>query len=350
MSWQNWKQKLLLGFDGSGNGSQDKKPGRLALIIALLVLLLMFPLAWYFSAEPELFSVIDNARRLSAVNQQDVVVGSHTTATLITIADTLLKKNGGFLSNDILPPMVLLDNIPAWEFGVLVQVRDLSRALRDMMSRSQSQSTEDTDLMRAESRFNIAPSNWMVPAAESEYKAGINYLKSYLKRLADEDKSDAQFYARADNLRYWLGTANSRLGSLSKRLGASVGQQRRNIDLAGDSAATQSTPAPTEIAVKTPWMKIDDVFYEARGACWALIHILKAVDQDFADVLQKKNARESLQQIIRELEATQQAVYSPIVLNGSGFGVLANHSLVMASYISRANAALIDLRDLLSKG
>jgi hypothetical protein len=39
-----------------------------------------------------------------------------------------------------------------------------------------------------------------------------------------------------------------------------------------------------------------------------------------------------------------------VLLNGSGFGPLANHSLVMASYISRANAALIDLRALLAQG
>ncbi len=57
-----------------------------------------------------------------------------------------------------------------------------------------------------------------------------------------------------------------------------------------------------------------------------------------------------LQQIIRELEATQQPLFSPMVLNGGGFGMLANHSLVMASYISRANAAIIDLRELLSQG
>lgn len=58
----------------------------------------------------------------------------------------------------------------------------------------------------------------------------------------------------------------------------------------------------------------------------------------------------SLRQIIRELEATQQAVWSPMILNGSGFGVMANHSLVMANYISRANAALIDLSELLTQG
>lgn len=102
--------------------------------------------------------------------------------------------------------------------------------------------------------------------------------------------------------------------------------------------------------VKTPWLEIDDIFYEARGSCWALIHIMHAIEYDMRDVLKKKNALVSLRQIIRELEATQEFVWSPMVLNGTGFGFLANHSLVMASYISRANAAVIDLRNLLEQG
>jgi len=101
---------------------------------------------------------------------------------------------------------------------------------------------------------------------------------------------------------------------------------------------------------KTSWWEIDNVFYEARGASWAVLHYLKAVELDFADVLNNKNALISLQQIIKELESSQQAIWSPMVLNGSGFGLLANHSLVMANYLSRANAALIDLRNLLAEG
>ena len=175
-------------------------------------------------------------------------------------------------------------------------------------------------------------------------------MHSYFRRLSDAKARDAQFYARADNLNYWLKTVESRLGSLSQRLSASVGQQRINTDLAGDSAARQSTAAPSSNYVQTPWTEIDDVFFEARGTAWALIHFLKAAELDFADVLEKKNATVSLRQIVRELEATQETVWSPMILNGSGFGLLANHSLVMASYISRANAAIIDLRDLLSQG
>ena len=262
----------------------------------------------------------------------------------------MLNKRGGYLSNDITPPGIWLDNIPNWEYGVLIQVRDLTKAMREAYSRSQSQSTEDKALALAESRFNFDHRSWWLPASEGEYEEGIDYLRDYLLRLSDTEQADAQFYARSDNLRYWLSTVETRLGSLSQRLSASVGQKRINLDLAGDSAAKQSTASPNELQVKTPWLEIDDVFYEARGSAWALIHFLKAVETDFADVLEKKNARVSLQQIIRELEGTQQQLYSPLILNGSGFGVLANHSLVMASYISRANAAIIDLRELLAQG
>ena len=245
---------------------------------------------------------------------------------------------------------MLLDNIPSWEFGVLVQVRDLARVMRENFSRSQSQSTEDIDLAIAEPRFNFDNHSWILPRSEDEYREGIEYTRGYLLRLSDPDQSTSQFYARADNLNAWLATVETRLGSLSQRLSASVGQKRLNVDLAGDTAAGQSTDSPQEVEIKTPWNKIDDVLFEARGTTWALIHFLKAIEIDFADVLEKKNARVSVQQIIRELESTQQAIWSPVVLNGSGFGLFANHSLVMASYVSRANAGIIDLRELLSKG
>ena len=168
--------------------------------------------------------------------------------------------------------------------------------------------------------------------------------------MRDEDTLNAQFYARSDNLQVWLRDVETRLGSLSQRLSASVASSRVNTDLAGDASAVQSTGTPANVQVKTPFLEIDDVFYEARGSCWALLHLLKAIEYDFAEVLEKKNALASLQQIIRELESTQATVWSPIILSGSGFGLVANHSLVMANYISRANAAIIDLRALLKDG
>jgi len=318
------------------------------LIIALLVSLLL--LGWYWSQEPDAFDVAEVTRQQAPEERQNVTVGSATTATVAHLMDTLLNKRGGYLSNDIMPPTIWLDNIPNWEYGVLIQIRDMARALRNDFSRSQSQSVEDADLIIAEPQFNFDNESWLFPATESEYQQGLTALQRYLKRLQNPNNPEAQFYARADNLSDWLGQVEKRLGSLSQRLSASVGQTRINTDLAGDSAAVQSTQTARELEIKTPWMEIDDVFYETRGAAFALVHILKAVEMDFDSILRKKNALISLRQIIRELEATQQTLWSPMVLNGSGFGTFANHSLVMASYISRANAAVIDLRQLLQQG
>lgn len=307
-------------------------------------------LGMYWSIAPDRFDVSENAAVLAADNQGAVVTGSVTTAAVMGVVDTLLDKSGGYLHNDRFPPGLWMDNMPSWEYGVLIQVRDISRAMREVHSRSQSQSTEDPDLAMAEPRFNFKSDSWILPASESEYADGREYTQKYFARLSDTRESNAQFYARADNLRYWLATVDMRLGSLSQRLSASVGQRRLNTDLAGDDSATQSTEAPAEMMVQTPWTKIDDVFYESRGTAWALIHFLKAAEVDFEDILRKKNAQVSMQQIIRELEATQDMVWAPMILNGTGFGTLANHSLVMASYLSRANAAIVDLRDLMSQG
>ena len=190
----------------------------------------------------------------------------------------------------------------------------------------------------------------MLPETEAEYLKGNRALKDYITRLGQTSSQDAQFYARADNLRIWLSEVETRLGSLSQRLSASVGKRQLDVSLAGDAAASQSTASNTEKEVKTPWTELDDVFYEARGTTWALIHLLGAIEVDFRSVLEKKNALVSLKQIIRELEPTQDPLWSPMILNGSGLGIVANHSLVMGSHISRANAAISDLRRLLTEG
>ena len=338
-SFHRWRDTL------SQNGV-----GKVIALVLGVYLLVTVLLGMYWSLTPEPFDVQAKAQELALKDGGSVVTGSVTMGALIGAMETLLDKPGGYTHNDRLPPGVWLDNMPNWEYGVLIQVRDLSRAMREVFSRSQSQSTEDVDLVEMEPRFNFNSDSWVLPSSESEYKDGLKFANRYFTRLSDVQAPGAQFYARADNLRYWLSTVDSRLGSLSQRLSASVGQARLNTDLAGETEASQSTVAPQEQIVSTPWMEIDDVFYEARGTAWALIQFLKAVEIDFADVLRKKNAQVSLQQIIRELEGTQEAVWSPMILNGSGFGPLANHSLVMASYISRANAAIIDLRDLLAQG
>ena len=323
----------------------QRSPWLIGAGVALAVLLvIILILAFWWSREPKPFWVT------SDVSGQRAPIGYSTTQTLIEVTEILLDKPGGYLSNDIAPPGIFLDNVPSWEFGVVVQVRDLARAMRNDYSRSQSQSTEDPDLARAEPVLNYDHNSWMLPSSEGQYRKGIRYLKAYRDRLSDPENRNAQFYARADNFREWLAVVEKRLGSLSQRLSASVGQVRVNTDLAGERAAANTDILPDYVSVETPWLKIDNVFFEARGNTWALVHFLRAAQFDFEKVLNDKNAIVSLRQIIRELEGGLRPIKSPVILNGSGYGVFANHSLVLASYLSRANSAVINLRELLDQG
>jgi hypothetical protein len=316
--------------------------------IAAAILVVLTLVGWYWSREPDTFDVVERTKL--NVNNEALVTGQVVTTALIEVTDTLLNKPGGYLSNDVMPPSLFLDNMPSWEFGVLEMVRDLALAMRKDFSRSQSQSVENSLLTKAQPKLNIDSEAWIMPSAEGEYAIAVTHLKEYREELAHLGPESSQFHTRADNLRDWLKQVEKRLGSLSQKLSASVGAQRENTDLAGDPTALRSTPTPQTYYTRTSWWDIDNNFYEARGATWALLHFLKAVEVDFADVLAKKNAQVSLRQIIRELESTQDSVWSPMILNGDGFGMLANHSLVMANYISRANAALIELTELLNQG
>ena len=250
--------------------SQPSKSTRILWLAVPSTLLLVCLLSMFLlNHEPPPFNPISRATIHAQAHGHQVVPGYATTATLIETVDVLLTKRGGYMSNDILPPWVFLDNLPNWEFGVLVQVRDLARAMRNDFSRSQTQSTEDVDLSEADPLFHYDNARWIPPDTEGRYRKGMDAVERYLVRLSSPTNPDAQFFARADNLTDWLAIVEKRLGSLSQRLSASVGQVRLNTDLSGESEARQSTDSPDVVVVKTAWTEIDDVFYETRGSTWA---------------------------------------------------------------------------------
>lgn len=274
------------------------------------------------------------------------IKGATTTATVINLTNNILEKNGGLLYNDLNPVSGFwLDNVPNWEYGNIILIRDISNAMRNQFSRSQSQSGEDDDLARAEPRLQYGINSWIFPSSEGEYKEGIKFLQSYHTRITDDNEADAQFYTRADNLREFLKIVEKRLGGYSQQLSASVGEVRFNTELTGDAEAESSTKTAEQVKVSTSYFELDDIFYETRGYAYGLIHVLKALEIEFAEVLKKKNAQASMKQIIRELEQTQRSSWSPIVAWG-----WVNQSVFMSSYISRANSGMIDLRDLLRQG
>ena len=69
-------------------------------VIAIMFIILMI----YWSRTPDVFWVNHT------VENDRIVVGYSTTDTLIRVANTMLDKPGGYLSNDRMPPSVFLDS------------------------------------------------------------------------------------------------------------------------------------------------------------------------------------------------------------------------------------------------
>ncbi len=321
--------------------------------VSLLVLLI---LGGWWGLEPDIFNVNDEAiEYLHDSSSKQMPVGFVYTNTLAHMAEVLMNKPGGYISNDVAPPGLFLDNIRSWEYGALVMLRDATTALRNHFARDQSQSMEDKDLALAEPYFYYEPNSWALPSTESEYDKGVEALHKYMKRLRSPQAGQrrAQFYSRADNLWSYLEVVIKRLGGLSTRLTASTD---RFAGAAGILYDPSGQKAPTNVEEKTkgvgrtPWLLIDDVFYESRGACWALYHILQSIKLDFGDIILDKRAMNTLDNMIHAMENALTPILSPLILSGDGFGIFANYSLSMANYIARANAAALDLRDLMNKG
>ncbi len=345
--------------------------GVLSLVIAVILLILG---AWWGS-EPGQFNIQDEARKRveeskletghhgqeathepvantpeEEIEVSEMPIGYTYTNTLAHIAEVLLHKSGGYITNDVAPPGVFLDNISNWEYGALVMLRDATTALRNHFARDQSQSAEDPDLAIAEPYFYYEHNSWALPSTEAEYQKGIDALHKYMSRLQKYGGpiKKAQFYSRADNLWQYTEVVIKRLGGLSTRLTANSagGNYGPGLTVIEKQAADEKGTPVTKVS----WLEIDDIFYEARGASWALLHILRAIKHDFADILLDKRAMRTVDIMIKAMENALTPILSPMILDGSGYGLFANYSLTMANYISRANAAALDLRDIMNRG
>jgi len=182
---------------------------RALLVLALLLGAGVLTLMWWWDVEPPSHDVVAVAQSGAKARGERVVEGTVTSDALAQMARLLVDKRGGYLSNDVLPPGVFMDNSPNWEFGVLVQCRDMARALRNSFSRSQTQSLEDKDLQEAEPLLSFTNDRWMFPSSEGQYREAIVLIESYRSRLQDSDNQDAQFYARADNLADYLSVVEA---------------------------------------------------------------------------------------------------------------------------------------------
>ncbi|MDH4573645.1 DUF2333 family protein [Salinicola acroporae] len=266
--------------------------------------------------------------------EQPVPPGEALLATNISILDTLLQKPGGYLRNDVMPPGLWLDNMPSWEAGVTRQVRDAVAMLGGALS------VGNAPLNQANESLGGDLDSWRWPASETLLKSARNNLGEAFTARENSAGPDAPTQDAAAStepaaapdsaaLAEWLGQVQQRLQTQTQHLAANVGQ----------------SPSGDQQTDSTPWLRIDNVFFEARGTTWALAQLLQAARIDYADVIDSSGVGGDFDQLVAELESSQARVWSPVILNGSGFGLFANHSLMMANYTVRASQLVEKIRN-----
>ncbi|MCJ7685931.1 MAG: DUF2333 family protein [Desulfobacteraceae bacterium] len=242
-------------------------------------------------------------------------------AAFIKTNEMLIKQiSDNWLPNDLFWPTVLLDNMPSFQIGELEVIRYNIRVLRDNLSRMRTTDKLDPSAEGAFTALSNDPYKWWFPSAESKWEKAYDDLGDFYKGLIN---GTSHFYPRADNLVELLNQYVSLMGGVNTRL--INAPKRREAVLAMEEDIKTGPKGSQLVQLNIPWHKIDDNFYYAQGAAYALYESFKAIRIDFIEVLKDKNSVKLIDKIIEDLRRCQ---FEPlIVFNGAPSSVFANHSL-----------------------
>ena len=299
------------------------KPLAVLLVLAVMVAV---GLGVWWSLAPSRFDV-ETATQEQRISAAPAARGTVTVATLATLIDTLQDKPGGYLRNDLMPPGLLLDNMPSWETGVLVQARLMAASLGDF----DPGAGESVNTLIA--ALEQDADDWLAPSMEDHLAQAGAAARAYLVRF--DDGGGASFVDQGQGLALYLDAVRQQLASLRERLSSTVSDSERLKEL-GIEVAEGS---------HVPWYRVDNVFHETRGQTWALGHLLEALERDQADLIASAGLGNSYTRALAEIERMQRQFWSPVVLRGSGLGIFANYPLTMAHHLSRLDGALASLID-----
>ncbi len=230
-------------------------------------------------------------------------------------------------------PGSILDNMPNFQSGEIQALQRVVTELRDQIGRSRGTSSADRALQDAASYLNNQPDIWYIDLSrswapmkpsESYYTDAMNALNDFNGRLI---RGDAVFERRADNLLSTLERINQDLGAASDDID-------KEIDLQSGA-----------------WFDLnaDDVFYRNKGELYAYALLLRALGQDFKQVLSEKGALNIWQRMVGSMMEGAE-LHPWFVINGQTASLAQpNHLAEQGFYLLRARAQLDEVSDILRK-
>ena len=229
-------------------------------------------------------------------------------------------------------PGAMIDNMPAFQQGIVSAVSRFAVELTDQISRVRGSSQIDADADAAAGRLKYPGDIWIFEwsstpvqqSSEAAYRRAIVHLRRYNDRLA---AGDAVFDRRADNLMTTLDRIASDLGSSSAAL-------FEKIDTSADS-----------------WMDLtaDDLFYANKGRLFGYSMLLTGLGDDFRDVLRARQADALWEATIASFAAAA-ALQPWVVVNGALDSQLKpNHLAGQGFLLMRARTQLREVTNILLK-
>jgi len=305
-------------------------PGRLGLRVLAVIFglgVLYYPVGmlwWHKIADDPAFDV--DAKTLAPGQ-------SHAVAMAAALIDREINQIGWVANNPFFTPSAALDNMPAFQQGIISALARFAFELIDQIGRTRGSSQTDADLKAASGLLQYSGTVWiwdpsvsLVPTATSEaqYDKARKALQNYNQRLGE---GHAVFERRGDNLM-------AVLDRIALDIGSSTAVLDRQISEHSDD-----------------WVdwQADNLFYSVKGQAYAYYLVLRALGADFEALIAERNLKPLYGQMLDSLR--QAAALDPLVVsNGAPDGIFPNnHLTAQGFYLLRARTQLREITNILLK-
>jgi hypothetical protein len=308
-------------------------------LAAVPLLLLLYVAVFFFEYR------IDDSPDLQP-NPKFVVTGGSKAVTMAATLMDLEINHTEWAPNRLwYNPLAYSSNMRNYQQGIQYAVARWAVEMADLLGRERGSGEADVDLNSASGEFKFDSTAWFLPSAITEYNKGIDRLAVYNQRLA---AGQAKYDKIASNLSLFLDRISKDLGSQSNSL--------ELIVLSPDDFTAEEKQHLTDSERATLSSnggyfdsRAGAAFYATKGRLFAYYVILKAIGEDYGDVIAAKHAEEHWANMLVSLRSA--ATFSKFfVANGAAGSYFTPSDLsTQGFHLLRADKQLEELADILNK-
>ena len=247
---------------------------------------------------------------------------------LAEIVDHELHTGFGWRPNDFFlwGPKIAADNNADRQLGIIMAVRETSRAMKDHLTKVSS-NEYDPNLVTADNDFRNDPEKWVLPAPETKYADGVAHLREYVKGLEANPETSRELNLRAVELvrlfQVWT-------------------------DLLGDAHANLYRNTKDDGSAIHTW-DCDHYFYHAQGYAHVMFYMMQALQREYQPMLKDDPVMKSLFHDTIDALGKAAMLKPLIVMNGAPDGIFANHRRNLDAYINEARQKMLSIREELQR-